>query len=185
MVKWRIGENVGPATLPTVMCIRISYSRTVGIWMLRGVVERVCLPAGSTVTHDFADRRFESRRFARVHERRTSTTWNLLVNHRRRVDHYHPRRKQIFLSPYLPKRPSCAARQRAHHGTLTRRRWPISQARLEKSSPTGLRPASLSISGTTWKTRFRSKTMTQRQVMNMRHEKYRGKLARELGQLYL
>lgn len=43
------------------MYIRFSYSHTVGIWMLRGVVERVCLPAGSTVTHDFAGRRGDSK----------------------------------------------------------------------------------------------------------------------------
>jgi len=43
------------------MNIRISYSHTVGIWMLRGVVERVCLPAESTVTHDFADQRGDSK----------------------------------------------------------------------------------------------------------------------------
>jgi len=157
------------------MCIRISYSRTVGIWTLRGVVERVCLPAGSTVTHDFAGWRFESRRFAQVHEWRTPTTWNLLVNHRRRVDHYHPRRKQISLSPCPARRPSCAER-RAHAFDDTGRY----QARLEKSSPTGLPVRCLSQeSRTTWKTRFRSKTMTQRLAMNKRQEKHRDKMARK------
>lgn len=73
--------------------------------------------------------RFESRQFALVRQRRTPTTWNLLVNHRRRVDHYHPRQKQISLSPCLPRRPSCA------HAFNDTGRY---QARLEKSSPTGL-----------------------------------------------
>lgn len=150
-----------PATLSTVMCIRISYSRTVSIWMLHGVVERVCLPARSTVTHDFAGWRFESRRFARVRERRTPTTWNLLVNHRRRVDHYHPRWKQISLSPGKATFVRRAAR------IHVRRHWPISGSSGKKLANRFVR--SLSISRTTWKTRFRSKTMTQRPTMNKRN----------------
>lgn len=146
------------------MCIRISYSRTVSIWMLHGVVERVCLPARSTVTHDFVGWRFESRRLARVHERQTPTTWNLLVNHRQRVDHYHPRWKQISLSP---GKMTFVAR------TRVQRRWPISGSSEKKLANRFAR--SLSISGITWKTRFRSKTMTQRPTMNKRQEKNRTK----------
>ena len=122
-------------------------------------------------------RRFESRRFARVHERRTPTTWNLLVNHRRRVDHYHPRREQISLSPCLP-RPAFGYVERR-----VRRHWPISSLSGKKLADRFAR--SLSISRTTWrKTRFRSKTMTQhRRYEQATRETHRGKMARKLGRV--
>lgn len=148
-----------------------SYSKYV--WMLHGVVERVCLPAGSTVTHDFAGWRFESRRFARVREQ-TPTTWNLLVNHRRRVDHYHPRWKQIFLSPSLTRRPSCTER-RAHAFDDTGRY----QVCLEKSSPTGLPVRCLSREQH-GKPAFDRKPWRS---IELWQEKYRGKMARELDRI--
>lgn len=75
---------MGPpsATSSTVVCIWIMYSRAV-LGMLRRVVERVCLPAGSAVTHDFAgDSKVASGSLEC--ERPAATPWNLLVNHRRR-----------------------------------------------------------------------------------------------------
>lgn len=74
--------------------------------MLHRVVERVCLPAGSTVTHDFTDWVGNSKVAGSLETHandRLQTPWNLLVNRRRRVDHYHLRQETNFPVVLLAK----------------------------------------------------------------------------------
>lgn len=138
--------------------------------MLHGVVERVCLPAGSTVTHDFAGRRFESRRFARVRTNdglRQRGICSLTTGGVSIITIPDGNKSLCRLTCRDDLRAARTLRFRRHQAEI-RPVW--KKARRDRF-------ASLSISGTTWKTHFRSETMTQRQVMNTRQEKYRGKLS--------
>lgn len=108
------------------------------------VVERVCLPAGSTVTHDFAVdgaaiRKSPVRLSGANGRPRHRGICSLTTGGG--VDHYHPRRKQISLSPR-----SRSLTFDARACSRVRRHWPIS-ARLEKKLANRF-ARGLSISGT-------------------------------------
>lgn len=143
--------------------------------MLHGVVERVCLPAGSTVTHDFVGWR----------DSKVASSLECANDGLRQRGICSLTTGGVSIITILdrnksPCRRACQGDLRAHTRSTTladiRPVWKKARRQVCRF---------VVYPRTTWKTRFRSKTVTQRRAMNKRQEKYRGEMARELGHILI